>query len=72
MLEQDGFAASARSHNGSNLMARTIEIDAVEHLLFAETPPQFAYDDRRPIFHTVVGHRLISHAPSPHLSDSSN
>src|SRR5690242_7376698 len=63
MFEQNGFAAPARSDNSGNLIAWTIEIDAVKHLLSAKSPPQIAHHDCRTIVYPIACHRLITSAP---------
>ena len=45
MLEQDGFAASARADDGGDAAARASEIDAIQHLLAAEAAAQVAHAD---------------------------
>lgn len=47
MLKEYGFAASAWTNDRGNLALRTVEIDAVENLLHAETAAQIAHDDRQ-------------------------
>ena len=46
MLKQYRLAASARTNDRGNLALRTVEIDAVEDLLYAETAAKIAHDDR--------------------------
>ena len=70
MFEQDGFATSARSDDGGNLTAWTIEVNTVKHLLFSEAPPQITHDDRRINVHTIVRHRLVVQAPGLRFSYS--
>ena len=58
MLKEYSFAASAWTNDRGNLALRTVEIDAVENLLYAETAAQIAHDDRQIGFFVSYGQRL--------------
>jgi hypothetical protein len=45
MLEQDTFAAAARSHDDKNLTGISLEINALEDFLRPEIFPQAAHDE---------------------------